>query len=426
MILYDILFIIFSIFAFPFLLFKGKLHRGYLERLGFIDKGKICESSIWLHAVSVGEVLSSKELIRLLKVKFPDKRIVITTITQTGNKVAKDIAGEDTIVSYLPLDVSFIIKNFIKRFNPYIFIGLETEIWPNLIFELERQSIPKVILNGRISNSSFKKYNFFRLLLKPILRKVDYFAMQSDEYAARIINLGAPIEKIEVSGNMKFDAQATDEDASDPQVTRTKLHLKPGEDLFVAGCTHQGEEEIILSVYRNLSSLSHDLRLLIAPRHVERVSVIENLIREQGFRALRISQLGGQAIGRGDIYLLDTIGSLKTYYAVCSLAFVGGSLVAAGGHNILEPAYFAKPIIFGKHMDNFSDIKDLFLKNKAAIEVEDAIELQDKIIEILKDSSMAKNLSIKAAQLVNSNMGTTKRNIAILNKVLGAYGKLSL
>ncbi len=427
MIIYDILFIIFCIFAFPFLLVRGKLHSGYLERLGFIDKDKICKSSIWLHAVSVGEVLSAKELIKLLKTEFPDTRILITTITQTGNRVARDIAAPDAFVTYLPLDISFIIKNFINRFNPKIFIALETEIWPNLIIQLSGKKIPKIILNGRISKRSFKRYRIFSFLVKSILNKIDLLAMQTQEYATRALTLGVPKEKIEVSGNMKFDALKEEDTPEDKKEILSRLALKEEDIFFVAGSTHKGEEEIIVSVYKKAKNTIGNLRLLIAPRHIERTKEVENIVIKFGLQPVRISELGTDKTDKDCVFILDSLGALKDYYSVCSLAFVGGSLVAVGGHNILEPAYFAKPIIFGRYMHNFSDIKDLFLENNAAIVANDAIELEDSIRIIAKAQlPQVKNMGKKAKQIVDNNRGTTRRNIEIINKVLGAYGKLSL
>ncbi len=418
MLLYDFLFLILFILFTPILALRGKLYRGYIERLGFISKLKKSDKSIWVHAVSVGEILSTKELIRGLKKEFKGCQILITTITATGNKIAKQISQDDDLVTYLPLDIGFIIKKFIKRFNPKIFIALETEIWPNLIIQLSKAAIPMVIVNGRISDKSFKKYRAFGRFLNPVLKRIDCFAMQSKIYSERILFLGARPQTVVVSGNMKFDAGINDEKKEDPERLRKELKLGDDIKLLVAGCTHRREEEMILKVYKRLSSGSRDVRLLIAPRHIERLKEVESKIIMFGFKPARVSKLANSVIDEKTVYLLDEMGVLKDYYAACFCAFVGGSLVPFGGHNILEPAFFAKPIIFGKFMHNFSDIRDLFLHNTAALEVKDLAEFEDRLRQIIENNPFAVSLGQKARGLVMDNRGATERNIQIIKKFL--------
>ncbi len=418
MLIYDFLFIILFLFALPFLYLRRKLHRGYWQRLGFIKVSKKFENSIWIHAVSVGEIISAKELIKDIKREFPQRPLVISTITPTGNKIAKAIAGDSEKIVYLPLDIGFIIRRFIKIFSPCIFISLESEFWPNLLIQLSRASIPKVILNGRISHAAFMKYHFFKFFIKPVLKKIDCFSMQSKEYSDRLMQLGVGSEKIEISGNMKFDVQSNETQADDVDKIREDLSLAKNDILFVCGCTHKGEEEAVLSVYKKLVESKGNLRLFIAPRHVERAKEIEKIISNFGFEPLRISQIKDQQVGSKSVYLLDIIGRLKSYYATCSFCFVGGSLVPSGGHNILEPAAFSKPIIFGKYMHNFSDIRDLFLKADAAIEVNDTCGLRLALSELLGNDAKAKNLGLNAKKIVDSNKGATGRNLAIIKRFL--------
>ncbi|MBU2540602.1 MAG: 3-deoxy-D-manno-octulosonic acid transferase [Candidatus Omnitrophica bacterium] len=418
MLIYDFLFIILFLSALPFLCLRRKLHRGYWQRLGFIRESRRFENSIWIHAVSVGEIISAKELIKSLKQEFPQRSLLISTITPTGNKIARTIATSNDAVIYLPLDISFIIRRFIKIFDPSIFISLESEFWPNLYIQLSHANIPKVILNGRISASAFNKYHIFKLFIKPILRRVDFFTMQTKEYQDRLMQLGVGEEKIEISGNMKFDVQSLRGQSPDIEKIRADLRLNPADVLFVCGCTHKDEEEIVLSVYKKLAKSFENLRLFIAPRHVERVKEIEKIVSNLDFRPVRISQLKDEKITATSVYLLDIIGRLKDYYAASSICFVGGSLVASGGHNILEPAAFSKPIIFGKYMYNFSDIRDLFLKAEAAIEVENESELYLALSQLLKNSHKAKNLGLNAKMIVDNNKGATARNVRIIKRFL--------
>lgn len=426
MLLYDLLFLLLFILAAPIMAMRGKLYSGYIQRLGFIHRLKQCDSSIWLHAVSVGEILSAKELIRELRKEFAQTPIIITTITQTGNKIAQGLATAQDVVTYLPLDVSFIIRRFIRRFNPRIFIALETEIWPNLITQLSAARVPMVILNGRISEKSFRKYRVFTPFLKLVVGKIACLAMQSKDYADKIISLGARVESVVVSGNMKFDVQTAALAVKGAQMIRSQLSLGQGNKLFVAGCTHKGEEKIILSVYKRLSRELSDMRLLIAPRHIERIRELEGEVRNFGFKPVRVSKISSSGLDEKTVYLLDVMGSLRDYYEASFCSFVGGSLVPFGGHNILEPAFFAKPIIFGKFMHNFSDIRDLFLENNAGIEVKSPAELEQGLRSIFKDGVFAANLGLKAREVVNNNKGATLRNMDLVRDTLNSYEKLSL
>jgi 3-deoxy-D-manno-octulosonic-acid transferase len=383
----------------------------------------VSKHSLWLHAVSVGEILSAQELIRLLRRTFPNERLVISTITATGNAVAKSLAADDDIITYLPFDISFIIRRFIRYFNPRIFIALETELWPNVITQLSRASIPMVIVNGRISDQAYKKYKFFKLFLKPILLKVSLFAMQNSDYASKIKQLGVLDAKVRITGNMKFDVQDT-ADTTDVNLDLLKrnLQISNQDSLIVAGCTHKGEEELILSAFKRLRQTNTHIRLLIAPRHVQRIRELEKAVSDSGFKAVRVSSLTISAAIDGDtVYLLDTMGVLKEYYAVASIVFVGGSLVAAGGHNILEPASFAKPIIFGRYMHNFIDLRELFLASKAAIEVKDERQLLDRFEELICNPEKASALGLNARALVADNKGASERNCALIKETLSRY-----
>jgi 3-deoxy-D-manno-octulosonic-acid transferase len=385
---------------------------GKLPNLNLLKETK----PIWIHAVSVGEVNAVRSLIEGLRREYVNRNFIISTVTKTGNTLAKSIAKDNDKVIYLPLDLSFIVKKVISSVSPSIFILTETEIWPNLIYKLEKENIPVILVNGRISNHSFKKYRIVRFLLKDILKKISVFCMQTDKDRERILYLGAPKERIFVTGNMKFDTTDYTDSKIDYTDYREKLGLKVEDQLIVAGSTHPGEEEILLEVYKILLDDFRNLRLLIAPRHIERAKDIEKIVAKYGFNSIRVSQLNQNSIPRDQktVFILDTIGELIFFYAISDIVFVGGSLIKKGGHNILEPAFFAKPIIFGQYMFNFQDICDLFLNNKAAIMVHNKEELMQKIRELLQSPLERQNLSQRAKDLVLKNQGATERNLNLI------------
>ncbi len=426
-IIYDLIFLIFALIYLPVYLFKRKFHKGFLARLGILPRGLKLDRPIWIHAVSVGEVMAIRSLLEELRRAYPGKNFVISTVTATGNKIAKSIAQETDFVTYLPLDLSFLVRIVINKINPSLFILAETEIWPNLISCLHKRKIPIVTVNGRISDGSFKGYSVIKFLLKPILTKISLFCVQTQLDAERFAALGVAREKIKVSGNLKFDTtDYTDKKFTKDTDYKQKLGLEKREKLFVAASTHPGEEKIILSVYKELSSEFPYLRLLIAPRHPERAKEIERVIKKYEFNSLRVSGLMGERVNgltgewanRQTVFILDTIGELMSYYTIADIVFVGGSLVQKGGHNILEPASLEKPILFGPHVFNFRGITDLFLTDDAAIMVNSPEALKQKIKELLIDPGQAKEIGRKAGETLFKNKGSTKRAIELIKNEL--------
>ena len=442
-IIYDLIFLIVVIIYFPVYLFRRKFHRGFISRLGILPKDLKLGRPIWIHAVSVGEVMAVRGLIGELTKNYPDNKIVISTVTSTGNKIAKGSARECDFVTYLPLDFSFIVRMVVGKIRPALFIIAETEIWPNLISCLYSKNIPIAVVNGRISDSSFRGYLMIKFLLKPILNRISLFCMQTERDAQRLIRLGVSGNKINVTGNMKFDARDyTDERIADYTDERMELGLKDKEKLLVAGSTHPGEEEIVLGVYKKLLAEFTYLRLLIAPRDPERAKEVEGIVIKYGFLVQRVSRLAGERVSgfaglpvsrlnrhtgtpahRQTVFILDTVGHLVDYYAVSDLVFVGGSLIRKGGHNILEPASLGKPILFGPHMFNFRDIAELFLENQAAQSVRNRDELAQKLRDLLNDSSKALQFSRRAKGLIRENQGATQKNLGLIKNL---YAKISL
>ncbi len=415
--LYDIGFLIFSLFYLPTLLFKGRLHRDFLERFGIYSDAKskalaAAKDAIWIQAVSVGEVALCRSFIPSLKARFPDRTIVLSTITRTGSTLAAKLFSNDATIIYFPLDFSFIVKSVVSSIRPKIYIMVETELWPNLLRELARNSIPSILINGRISDKSFGKYRLAKPFLKNILDKVEVFCMQSEEDAERIRLLGAPSRKVEFTGNMKFDVEVTAGPGS-AQNMQELLGMEAGDELLVAGSTHRGEEKILLDAFGELKKEFTGLRLLIAPRHIERVAEIQSLAKRFGYRAAVVSQLT-----TSDIFILDTIGQLNDAYSMATIVFVGGSLTRYGGHNPIEPAAFEKPVLFGPHMFNFKSIASVFLSNDAALQVQGTKDLVRKIRSLLKDAEECRALGRNARFVVMKNRGATEHNLRVITQIL--------
>lgn len=426
-ILYDLIFLVFALVYLPFFLLRGKMHAGFARRLGVLPKGLALDRPIWIHAVSVGEAASIRHLAGELRTAYPGKKFVISTVTTTGNRIAASIAAPGDFVTYLPLDLSFIVGRTLARINPCCLVIVETELWPNLIRCAARRGIPVCVVNGRISDKSFRRYRLVRPLLAPLLNKVAVFCPQSERDGERLARLGLRPGKIKATGNMKFDITVRDYDGlrKDYHDYRQDFGIGSGERLLVAASTHPGEEAAVIEVYRRVREKSPELRLLIAPRHPERSAELEALVRQAGLEPVRISSIApvkGVAVppartGR-EIFILDTVGQLMYFYAISDIVFVGGSLVRTGGHNILEPASLGKPILFGPHMFNFPDITALFLEKGAARMVADKDELAAGIAALLADPAAVSALGAAARQIITGNQGATRRNCEVIKGVL--------
>ncbi len=417
--IYDLIYLILLVFYLPVYIFRGKFHKGFAQRLGFLPGRSDLHGPVWIHAVSVGEVMVIKGLLERLRQAYPDKKFVISTVTPTGHKIAQGLVREEDLLIYLPLDFSFIIRRAIRRLLPCVFILAETEIWPNLISSLARYNIPVATVNGRISDSSLRGYSLARFFFSPILKKVALFCVQSPTDAARFASLGVGEKRIQVTGNMKFDIKAAPTARLSATECRKKLKVGDKETLLVCGSTHPGEEELLVDIYARLLHTFAHLRLILAPRHPARAGEIEKLILHKGFSAQRFSLLAESTIlGKKTVFIVDTIGLLMQFYAAADLVFVGGSLVKKGGHNILEPASLGKPVIFGPHTFNFSDITDLFLKNEAALMAKDAAQLESGISRIISDPQASSRMSAKAIELYLSNQGATEKSFSLIKTLI--------
>lgn len=414
LILYDIFFTLgLIIYFFHHLYHKKITFKVLAEKLTFYSIKREKEKNIWFHGVSVGEVLLLRNLIATLKKNY---KITISSTTLSGKTTASKSYPSCKVI-YFPFDLSFCVKRAIKLINPKIFISLETEIWPNLYYHLKKRNIPVIILNGRISDKAFRWYKKVRWIMRKILKNVDFIGVQNQKYKERFLFLGADEEKIEVLGNLKFSSLSLDERKLLSFQKKFSFLKKEEKLLIIAGSTHHPEEEIILEIYKNLTSKYNFLHLFIAPRHIERVSFLEKKIKEKGFHPVRISK-GISSFKDKDIFLLDTVGDLFYFYSIADICFVGGSLINYGGHNILEPLYFSKPTLFGPFMENFKDIEDEVLSKKAAIKVKDKKDLEKMLERLIEDSSLREDLKRNASFLFKESKIILKKNLEVIKRWL--------
>ncbi len=370
---------------------------------------------IWIHAVSVGEVIASLHLLEKVKVRYPSVSLVLSTITDTGQKVAMEKTSEGTKVIYLPFDLSFILERTLKNMQPNLFITIETELWPNLLMTLKKRKIPAVVMNGRISDDSFKGYKKIKFFMQSIIDCVDLFCMQDAVYAERIKELGAQEEKIRVIGSFKFD---TAPPLNVPEWTELLTH-----PVIIAGSTHRGEEDLIASSYIELKKDFPGLTLIIAPRHPERFGEVEGLVKAKGLSYVKRSQLSSDSPIHPfthspfpSIVILDAVGELASVYSASDVAVIGGSFIAHGGQNLLEPAFWAKPIICGPHMENFPFAKE-FYEKRAAIET-DELNLFDKLKDLLKSPEKRKAFGERARKIYDEKAGAVERAMKEIERYL--------
>ncbi|MDA8121137.1 MAG: 3-deoxy-D-manno-octulosonic acid transferase [Deltaproteobacteria bacterium] len=402
----------------PWTLMAGKRRKNFPDRLGvrirdippLSGKGRI-----WIHAVSVGETLSAASLVRLLRERLPDAEILFSTVTITGHEAAEKALGSSIDACfYFPFDLPGISRKFLDRVSPDIVVILETEIWPNFLAECRGRAIPTVILNGRISGRSLRGYMRLRPLFSRVLGCFSAITTQTEEDAGRFLALGADPACVEVTGNMKFDvaAPAGRMSAVHSLMMREKA---AGAAWLVAGSTHEGEEEAVLRAFGAARSTNASVRLLLAPRHPERFGAVEGLCLREGWKTVRMTLLAenpGAAVP--DVLLLDTVGDLLSAYAAADIAFVGGSLVPKGGHNIIEPALFGVPTLVGPHMRNFREIADIFREAGAVGQVRNAEDLSARLARWAADPSVESGMGSRARELLAAFRGATERNAGVV------------
>jgi len=417
--LYNILFTFFLIFAAPYFVFRaligGRFRRELIQRIGFLPTLSL-KKPIWVHAASVGEVFCSIPLLKRIKEEFPQSEIVLTTMTRTGNQAAKTYIPEAKAVLFCPIDHPITLHRAIERIQPRFLLIAETELWPNLLRSCGKRGIPIVVFNGRISEKSFRGYLFFKFFFKECLKYVSLFLMQTEEDRNRIIEIGAASDKTRVVGNLKFDQTIS----SPTQKAVSEIAKVPGlkgrESILIAGSTHPGEEEILVSLFKDLKKINPSLILLLAPRHLERLEEVERVIKKESLswtRRTSFPMSQGQSAEEPkeppEIILLDTMGELMSLYSLGTVIFVGGSLVPVGGHNPLEPLFFKKCVLFGPYMFHFSEISRSLIKAGGAIQVEGREDLFSHLKRLLSDEGARKEVGEKGYQFLQKHRGATER-----------------
>lgn len=381
------------------------------ERLGFVDP-ETSGPTIWVHAVSVGEVKTVDRLIDGLRAQFSGRRILVSTTTATGRGLALQREDVDRVV-YFPLDFPWTVGRSLDRIRPEMVIVAETEIWPNFLRQCSQRHIPVFMVNGRISDNSYGKYLLARRWLRRVLDEYRVLGMQSGIDADRIRAIGAPPEKVTVFGNLKYDLTSSAGELDDV-LADTLCRWQP---LAVAASTAAEEEPLVLEAFRRLRQTQPDLKLLIAPRLPERFDEVGRIIESEGFTYVRRSDLSSDTEAM-DVFLLDSIGELTSVFEYATVVFMGGTLVPRGGHNVLEPARFSKPVVFGPHMENFREMACTFLDRSAALQVTDVEDLVAHVRKLLETPSLAMEMGHRARQLVEENAGATERAIAAIHAAL--------
>jgi 3-deoxy-D-manno-octulosonic-acid transferase len=405
-----------------------KYREGLFERLGRIRRRLVSTSApagerplIWLHAVSVGEVLAVTRLVRTLESALPGTLIVVSTTTRTGQALARE-RFESNRVFYCPLDLPWAVRAYLNALQPRMLILAETEFWPNLLHGCFSRGIPVVVVNARISNRSWPRYQRLRRLWRPLLSRLSRVLAQSQIDADRLLALGCLPDRVSVTGNLKFDVRA----AQESEATRLLKSMAAGLRVVVAGSTLEGEESALADAWPRLLAADSELVLVLAPRHPERFSVVAALLEKSGLPWCKRSDWYSEpsaaaratrALRPGEIVLLDTIGELASVYSLASVAFVGGSLVPAGGHNPLEPAQFAVPIVMGPHYANFVAIVES-LRSHDAMRIAAKEDLASILIELLRDRVAAGAMGARAKEVFDRQAGATDRCVAAIRELL--------
>lgn len=405
-----------------FFLLGSRFREGLLQRFGFYPRAAWeplkGTRPLWVHAVSVGEVLSGLSLASELKRAFPQRKILLSTFTSTGNRIARQAAASEGVI-FLPLDHPWIVRRALNLFDPSALIFLETELWPNLIRLAHRRGIPSFLLSGRLSQRALGRYSLFRPFFSTVVQRFTAVGMQSREDAERMIRLGCDPAKITITGNLKFaslpEAPAANGDGVQGQ---SALDLAEGRQVLVVGSTHRGEEELLLDAFVRLKTRFPALTMVLAPRHPQRFYEVERLLKKKGVRYEKRSQFNGQGRDLPDVLFLDTLGELPAFYAMADVAFVGGSLVNAGGHNLMEPARCRKPILFGPYVTNFLDIAEEMKRRGGGIEVKDKEDLIRTISALLTDRTRALEMGGVAYAVVQGDRGVLARSLELVSPYL--------
>ena len=419
--LYSALLAVALLLGSPFWLFQmlhhGKYRRGLGERFGIVPhRIRLSENkrSIWLHAVSVGEVLAVSELVRELRSEYPEHRIVVSTTTDTGQKLAAARFGTESVF-YFPFDLEFCVKPYFTALQPELIIIAETEFWPNLLRTARRRGVHVAIVNARISDRSLPGYRRWQRLLSRVLGNVDLFLAQTPQDARRLTEIGAQSNRVHVGGNLKFDIPPPSAPAIVAQL-RSALQSSVAGPILVCGSTVDGEESLVLEALKAVLARHPSAVMLLAPRHPERFEQVADLIKQSELTFWKRSTWSGESLA-GRVLLIDSIGELASLYSLADIAFVGGSLVPRGGHSILEPAQYGVAIVIGPHTENFRDIVELF-RSQDAVRVVGPADLGQAFTDLLENDNERRALGRRAMETLHSQRGATQFTMEQLRGLL--------
>ncbi|MBI4712305.1 MAG: 3-deoxy-D-manno-octulosonic acid transferase [Planctomycetes bacterium] len=424
-IILDVVYLLAMIIVLPYYLFKfvtSAYHRkGLIERFGFI-KSVESVATVWLHGASVGEINACEKLIPQLQSQFPGYRLVISTLTTSAQALVKK-RYPDIFSFFFPLDLSCICSRVLKRVNPKLVILMEQELWPNFILACDRKNTPSVLLNGRITDHTRARYNLLRWLFKPVLNKIKLLCVQNDDYRRRFEALGVAPERIQNTGNMKYDSLGLADEDKVGSHYRNLFGIKEQELVIIGGSTHSPEEESLLDAYIKLKGEFSNLRLILAPRHPFRFNDVETLIKTKGLESLRHSRLTSDDSLRNPqsairILLLDTMGELAKVYAAGDIVFVGGTLVQRGGQSILEPAALGRPIITGPSLYNFAEPAKALQSAGALKIINNPAELYQLLKEVISNQGLRVEMGAQARKTIANQQGATARNIEFVGQIL--------
>lgn len=411
----------------PLVLATDKRRKTVLYRLGLMPLPERIRQNrshhphnrpIWIHALSVGEVLSAAPLIKELKSCFKHQDIVFSASTKTGFEIANKLFKKNVdAIFFFPYDLLISVKHVAAKVEPAIVIIVESDIWPNFLFEMKRRNIPVILVNARLSRKSYFGYKLFLFFFKRLFLSFSKICVQSSEDASRFSLLGIPPARITITGNIKFDQQYDFAGREEMNKLRQSLLVNPSQKILLTGSTHYGEEAILLDAFSRLKKKYPDLILIIVPRNPDRAKSVCRICKSAGFFAVTMTELEEKKT-RQDVIVVDRIGLLKMLYALTDIAFVGGSLVNCGGHNPLEPAAFSRPIIFGPDMSDFADISDMLISSGGSVSVQDAESIYNIVSELLTDNQKAGEMGSMAFKVFNANKGAVEKTLNVIEDIM--------
>jgi 3-deoxy-D-manno-octulosonic-acid transferase len=429
-VVYTLAVLLLALFLAPWFLYQVVRHGKYVGSLGQrmgvlpVSFNLDADESIWIHAVSVGEALTARALIPDLRERYPDLKIFLSTTTMTGHQIARERLSDVDAVFFFPFDLPPFVSRTLRLVRPKLFIMMETEIWPNLLRACKNAGVKTMMVNGRISARSYPRYRLARGFFRGVLADVDRFCMQSDESARRIIDMGAEAQRVTVTGSLKFESLESPAASAGRGASRVLRYFRipASRPVLLAASTMKGEEAAALSAFAAVRRSHPTALLIIAPRRPERFDEVVALARNEGLRILRRTELAVDTEPAADVVILDSIGELAHVFHVATVAFVGGSLVDHGGHNILEPAVHGKAIVFGPHMQNFTEIAAAFLQRQAAVQVQSAAELAEVWTRLVGDAVERGRLGSAARALVEANRGAKPKTLEAVAALLPPAG----